>query len=159
MGNGIEPGCGNDVVREWLAGNDSARRVENGSCGIVNDAVRAAEVAIGLTRLRHRREVNRRGGNPRSLVVHKKEEFVAQDRAAERASVLVALQHRTRQALLVVEKVVRIEVGIAHVIVERAVELIGPALTDDADDSTGVAAVFGCIGAFENAECSYAGRS
>ena len=72
--------------------------------------------------------------------------------AAEGAAVLVPLEDRPRQTLLVIKEVVRIEVGIANVVVNCAVQLIRSALADDADDAARIAAIFGGVGTFQDAE-------
>jgi hypothetical protein len=94
-----------------------------------------------------------------ALIGEKEEKLVApvhnvrkHNGAAEGAAILVAPQDRSGLTLLIIEEVVRIEVGIPYVVVGRAVQLIRSALADHADDSTRVAAIFGGIGAFQDAE-------
>ncbi len=67
------------------------------------------------------------------------------DRAANGAAKLLAIEHRAGKALFVVEKVVRVKNRVPRVVVEGSVKVVGAALGDDADNAARVPAILGTI--------------
>src|ERR1700728_1075673 len=73
------------------------------------------------------------GDDPGGLFVEECEKFVLLDRSSKVAAKLVADVFRFTQPLAVGEEIVRVSVAIAQIFVQCAVDLVGPALADDAD--------------------------
>ena len=94
-----------------------------------------------------------------AFVAEEEEELVAavddvrqHDRTAQRRTVLIALEDLPRNALLVVEKRVGVEVLIANVVESRGVHRISAALGDHAHHAAAVAAVLGRVVTLQHAE-------
>ena len=77
--------------------------------------------------------------------VEEEEGAIADQASAEGCAVLVADQRRARHAGAIVEPAVGRGVGVAHVLVERAVELVGAALGHQRNLAAGGAALVGAL--------------
>ena len=75
---------------------------------------------------RHRHRLARLLRPPHAVVVDEEERTIALDRSAERAAELVAAQHFFRKALELVEVRIRVERGVPHELVQRAVDAFVP---------------------------------
>ena len=135
---------------------------ERGHVGIGPAVYGLREIAIGFSRgvsLHFTRAGD--GGLLLPLIRKEEEQFVTpvddvrdDNGAADGEAVLLALENSARFALLIEEEIVGIEIIVAGVIVGSAVDIVGAALGDNADDAAGIAAVFGGVGAFDDAEFS-----
>ena len=97
-----------------------------------------------------------------AFVAEEEEELVAavddvrqHDRTAQRRTVLIALEDLPRNALLVVEKRVGVEVLIANVVESRGVHRISAALGNHAHHAAAVAAVLGRVVTLQHAELGH----
>ena len=120
-----------------------------GSSGILTDSVRVetggangSEITATLGRGEH--GVCRRGAGYAEtlpLVICEEEKFILEDRAADRAAILVLFQRRLDGR----EEVLRLQAVVAVELPGAAVPRVGAGLGDDVDDRTGIASVFGVV--------------
>ena len=146
-------GFGNQLVQDVLGrriepvGRDDVARERQVRHRVVDDAIELGKIARAHLRRRHRRQVRRALVDVVALVVEEVERLVLDDRAADRAAVLVLAEVGLRPAGEIVEVVVLVELRVAQELEAAPVHGVGARLDLQVHDAAQRAAELGRVGA------------
>ena len=130
-------------ARHWRAVHSSARRQwSSAEDRILHPRIRAEIAGLLLRGSDHHAGMEVRSDLPQSIVRSEEKYFVLANRAAERSSVLIAMQCR---GCARAERRIRVQDRVAHEFKYRSVQIVRAGLGDHVHDSRSGAPVFGVV--------------